>query len=415
MSGLKHAQPRPNPVREMLRELNPLLVQLESLKGELEAAETDSSLSELEALNRALSQAQTDYDDFKVAGEERDLLYRSLKECEPLMVAGERAAGKVVDPLQVERQIDYIKTVLSSKDTGSFRSCHAASRDAVASCQRSLSALSEVSRCRGQLQRILVARGYYSERGGPQSPSRAAELRPDEIAARDRALKAERDRQAAEARARALREVADGLIAQLRREGELVDAMSAEERTLAEHDEANYKSLWAEVNGTLSGDEMSEELLERARGQIGELEDLRLALTERARVRLQQVRDRDLLAAHLEAKLSELNYDEADVYLDDEGLGERSELILFAESPLDRGDVRVAINLDLEMSFEVMGVAKGEEQICLSLLEGFREAAAASGSEIQITDYGRAAHLLTSAPRARVKQQQKTKMRGGTK
>jgi len=63
------------------------------------------------------------------------------------------------------------------------------------------------------------------------------------------------------------------------------------------------------------------------------------------------------------------------------------------------------------MTVEVDGVAEGEEEICVDVLESFKKAVTDSGDEFVVHDAGRAAHFLERL-REKSRQRQQERERG---
>jgi hypothetical protein len=133
---------------------------------------------------------------------------------------------------------------------------------------------------------------------------------------------------------------------------------------------------------------------EAASGFTDRARSMRLA----ARLRGSEVRTeiamRDEIAAHLAATLRDRNYDECQAYLKPGPGGDERPLVIYANNPSGTAHVRITLPLHDSMTIEVDGVANGEEEICVDVLESFQKALEATGDGMDMIDLGRATPFL---------------------
>jgi hypothetical protein len=105
----------------------------------------------------------------------------------------------------------------------------------------------------------------------------------------------------------------------------------------------------------------------------------------------ERIAQRQEVAKRLAAALEARNYDQVHSYYQGGAPGgDAAPLVLYANSPAGKGHVRVTLGIDASMVVEVDGVAEGEEEVCLDVLDAFARATAADGDQLVIDDYGRA-------------------------
>jgi hypothetical protein len=119
---------------------------------------------------------------------------------------------------------------------------------------------------------------------------------------------------------------------------------------------------------------------------------------------------RDEIAHHLATTLEERNYDKCLSYLKEGPGGEERPLVIYANNPAGTAHVRITLPLNDQMTIEVEGVADGEEEICVDVLEAFRSALKAADNEMDLIDSGRAASALA---RTRVRRIEREREREG--
>lgn len=412
MSGSKHAQARPNPSVTLQRELGPLLQKLIDLRRSYDIQSSQRDARELQALRQTARQAQNDFDQYKVVGEERDRLFGALEQCDLILSECSRAERDLITVSRIDAQLSDLNRVISSRSTTGLSACRSSTQNVIADTHRAISELNHLSRAEFTLRALLESVGYDSSAQGALKPREAQSTqRVEREQAREAALSAQRALEARAAKQRALREIAEAITLDCSSEEERASAMSEDARKLGEFEASDHRASLDEARGILSSAELDESMIEAARRLLERATRQRISSEERAQVNLERVKERDLLAAHLSTNLINLHYDDPDVYLDDEELGERSDLILFAQAPSERLSVRVTLELTGGMRFDINGVPEGEERTCISLLNGFRDAAAQAEVELSVLDYGRATEALTSAPRERVKRLEREKMK----
>jgi|GEM_PF-1870628 len=120
----------------------------------------------------------------------------------------------------------------------------------------------------------------------------------------------------------------------------------------------------------------------------------RIAAEARAAEVRQQIEMRDELAGVLAMTLEQRNYDKCDAYLQPGPGGDERPLVIYANNPSNTAHVRLTLSLDGRMSVEVDGVAEGEEEICVDVLESFKKAVAESGDDFVVHDAGRAKQFM---------------------
>jgi hypothetical protein len=121
---------------------------------------------------------------------------------------------------------------------------------------------------------------------------------------------------------------------------------------------------------------------------------MRLAARLRGTAVRNEILMREEIAAHLAATLRDRNYDECQAYLKPGPGGDERTLVIYANNPSGTAHVRITLPLDDSMTVEVDGVAEGEEEICLDVLESFQKALEATGDGMDIVDLGRATPFL---------------------
>ena len=191
----------------------------------------------------------------------------------------------------------------------------------------------------------------------------------------------------------------------IKEEGHGATQMSEEDKVLGRFDKSEHDKLLAQA--TAQADAL---LMGKALENIQKARALRTeAAVAAARVR-ELIRERQLTAVHLAKKLTALNYDEPDIYLEgDADQGDAAPLVIYCNNPSGVAHVRVTITIDGKLSIDIENVGEGEEETCVALLKGFQESLGAIEQDFKIDDYGRAAaKQLESAPeKVREKQRER--------
>jgi hypothetical protein len=106
--------------------------------------------------------------------------------------------------------------------------------------------------------------------------------------------------------------------------------------------------------------------------------------------------------------LERRNYDRCDSYLVEGPGGDERPLVIYAHNPAGKAHVRLTLPLNDQMTIEVDGVADGEEEICVDVLEAFQQALEETGDGLDVIDAGRATRELE---RSREKKRETTQIR----
>jgi hypothetical protein len=154
-----------------------------------------------------------------------------------------------------------------------------------------------------------------------------------------------------------------------------------------------------DASATLSGDP-SASLPEAARTAAARWNEIR-RVAEQNKERHAR---RDQIANAIAESLTERVYDEPVGRYEREKDGVEdplSNLIVYAAHPSGKGDIRVHLGVDGNVTVEVEGVPQGEEEICRDLLAGIGEATQREELEFDVTDWGRASSPSPIADSAR--------------
>jgi hypothetical protein len=136
---------------------------------------------------------------------------------------------------------------------------------------------------------------------------------------------------------------------------------------------------------------------DEAAGHLAAVRSERVAVMQKAAEVRKRIELRDISAGNIAEALCQRNYDDPHCYLAEGPGGEERPLVLYAQNPAGSAHVRITMTLDGGMRVEVDGVADGEEELCLDVLNTLGRAVAADGDQLEIVDFGRAKLTLERA------------------
>ena len=402
MSGVKTAHVRPNPTRELQRVLGPVLAQLETLKSSYTKNSQGVNRASLTEARSKLSQHEKNLKEYRVKGEARQKTFAAVSQSKPLLSKCENLQSTLPQVQLLTSHIDTINQVISQGNLSQQNPCHSRAQQLIAQFSSANRDISEIKSLLAQVKACFNTINSSTQNDKPII-TEASHMVSDE---QKKLLEAERLRQTQ------LRYLSHGLLSGLTQEIQLADNFSQEMRELGGFNNERYLQLLSKAQTSLQAHTLSEQILEEAKRLIESAASLRIGAESQAQTNLELIRERDLVAAHLADHLSQLNYDAPDVYLtDEEKTSELSNLVIYAQNPNGRGNVRIELGIEGSIKLEIDGVPEGEEVICMSLLEGFQEASRRAEMEFTIDDYGRAAQALAQTPRERIKQYERMRER----
>jgi hypothetical protein len=402
MSGVKTAHVRPNPTRELQRVLGPVLAQLETLKSSYTKNSQGVNRKRLTDARSKLSQHDKDLKEYRVRGEARQKTFDAVSQSKPLLSKCEDLQSALPQVQLLASHIDTINQVISQGNLSQQSSCHSKAQRLISQFSNANRDISELKSLQAQLIYCLNI-SNLSTQNTTSMNNKTSNMVSDE---RTKLLEAERLRQTQ------FRHLSHGLLSSLNQEALLTDNFSEAMKQLGNFNTGHHVQLLSKAQRLLQAHTLSEQTLEEAKRVIESAASLRIDAEGQAQANLELIKERDLVAAHLADHLSQLNYDDADVYLtDEEKTGELSNLVIYAQNPSGRGNVRIELGIEGSIKLEIDGVPEGEEVICTSLLEGFQEASRRAEMEFTIDDYGRAARALNQTPHERIKQHERMRER----
>lgn len=180
--------------------------------------------------------------------------------------------------------------------------------------------------------------------------------------------------------------------AELDAESAAVAALVTSDLTLGGVDEGSLRSLLQQADHAIDVGKIDE-----AARHVVAVRGMRVAAVQKAAQVRKLIELRDALAGDIAEAFCQRNYDEPHCYLAEGPGGEERPLVLYAQNPAGTAHVRVTMALDGGMRIEVDGVADGEEELCLDVLETVDRAVAAEGDQLEVLDFGRAKQALERA------------------
>ena len=137
-------------------------------------------------------------------------------------------------------------------------------------------------------------------------------------------------------------------------------------------------------------------------------------LSARAHENRAKFDQRDVIADAVMNALYEQGYDAPTMYFaqkSDSGKEDcLSDLVIFAKSPGNSGDMRMKVDLDAHVDLEVENIPSGQEGCCVSIIQDL-QGRLAGDIDFRMTNWGRAEHHQESAVIVQVQDKVKDKMR----
>ena len=354
MSGPKHTQVRPSPRRVARRQLSPLTTELEAARATLRESMARRAAHGQRDLDAALHALRAELAKFRGSPESRAALLDALRAAENCRSRLAAESATAPTPQDVESVLTEIDRLLSGGALGAIDSAASRAR-ALLSRVAHVAAVEREADCTLATVNRLLDTANSATAEAEQAARQLLEAAKATIDAESHALAAE-DQVLIE-------------LGSLRRSDHRSALDSARSRLEAGDptgaaqlvDEARSMRIAAHLNGS----------------------------TVRTRIEM-----RDELAGHLASTLRSKNYDECHAYLKAGPGGDERPLVIYANNPSGKAHVRITLPIDDEMTIEVDGVADGEEEICVDVLESFQRALEATGDGMDVIDAGRAAPFM---------------------
>jgi hypothetical protein len=363
MSGPKETSIRPSVQRQARRHLSPLLSALQAA-----CVQSSSSSSAQKDLEQLLVQLREELRRFEAAGDRRAGMLDAVRKADTCLTRLAAAITKAPTDAEVKSIESEISSLVAGSTVGSIESTR------------------------------IRATGLLERRRRANAARQEAEVTVHVI----RKLLSS-DNRAPDAAAEAARKLADATKASIDRERALLRDTSREDLNLGSFDSKGHAAaLDAAASSHVKGD------LEAAARNIEEARAIRERSQVQAASVRQQITMRDELAAHLASVLERRNYDRCDSYLVEGPGGDERPLVIYAHNPAGKAHVRLTLPLNDQMTIEVDGVADGEEEICVDVLEAFQQALEETGDGLDVIDAGRATRELE---RSREKKRETTQIR----
>jgi len=357
MSGPKHTGYRPSPRRLARRQLAPLAAALGAARASLQELPDQRNMNAADDLERALQSLRAELAKFQGSPDDRAAMLdalRTAEHCRARLAAESRSAPSKQD---LDAALTEIDGLLSGSLAGSIDALAAKARALIDQLARDAALEGEAKRTLETVNRLLAA-------------------------ASSATLEAER----------ATRELLEAAKAAIDAEAHALAVEDQALLALGSLDRSKHAAALDSARQQLNAGEHEE-----AAKQVEAARSLRTAARLAGLAVRTKIEMRDELAGHLASTLRAKNYDECHAYLKAGSGGDERPLVIYANNPSGKAHVRITLPLNDEMTIEVDGVADGEEEICVDVLESFQRALEATGDGMDMFDPGRAASFMTRA------------------
>ena len=381
MSGTLETQIMRSRLRMARQQLTPLLSALQSARQRAESSRNAATVNARGELEQAVQKLREELRAFRSTSTDRAPMLEAARTAEATLLRISGLSSVAPSPIELTAAEAEIREIISGTSLASIDSAREKAGHLVARSARAESLRAEIASSMSALQRLLAASAKPATAvgGSEASTEHAKVLNSELLAARTATVDAE-----AGAVARA---DTDSLRLGGFDAAEHARAIEAARKCLAKND------------------------LEAGSAHTDAARAIRIASDARAAEVRQQIEMRDELAALLAATLEQRNYDKCDAYLQPGPGGDERPLVIYANNPSNTAHVRLTLLLDGRMTVEVDGVAEGEEEICVDVLESFKKAVTDSGDDFVVHDAGRAARFLERL-REKHRQRQQERERG---
>lgn len=381
MSGTLETQIMRSRLRMARQQLAPLLPALQAARQRAESSRESSASNSRGELEQAIQKLREELRAFRSASTDRASMLEAVRTAEATLLRISGLASVAPSSAELTAAEAEIRGIINGTSLASIDSAREKAGHLVARSARAESLQAEIASSMSALRRLVAAGAsppaVASRSGEPTEHAKA--LNSELLAATTATVDAEA-----------------GAVARADPDSLRLGAFSAAEHARAI--EAARKCL-------------SKNDLDGASAHADVARAVRMASDTRAAEVRQQIEMRDELAAVLAATLEQRNYDKCDAYLQPGPGGDERPLVIYANNPSNTAHVRLTLLLDGRMTVEVDGVAEGEEEICVDVLESFKKAVTDSGDEFVVHDAGRAAHFLERL-REKSRQRQQERERG---
>ena len=354
MSGPKQTSIRPSQRRLARRQLAPLVAPLQAARAALAKLSAETCRGVHRDLGDAVRALRAELAKFRGSSESRSSMLAALRSVEACGARLEAAARSAPSSADAEALGAEIGAFMSGNASGSIESVASTARHVLDRAEHLAAAHREALETLDSVRSLMKPTD-----DAPSDVQRAA----------TKLLAAAK--------------------ATIQNESKELDADDDTLLALGAFDRAAHDAAIRSAHESLgSGDaEAAAELTDRARS-------MRLAARLRGSTVRTEIVMRDEIAAHLAATLRDRNYDECQAYLKPGPGGDERPLVIYANNPSGTAHVRITLPLNDSMTIEVDGVADGEEEICVDVLESFQRALEATGDGMDMVDLGRATPFL---------------------
>ena len=381
MSGTLETQIMRSRLRMARQQLAPLLPALQAARQRAESSRESAASNSRGELEQAIQKLREELRAFRSASTDRASMLEAVRTAEATLLRISGLASVAPSSAELTAAEAEIRGIIEGTSLASIDSARETAGHLVARSARAESLRAEIASSMSALQRLVAAGAsppaVASRSGGPTEHAKA--LNSELLAATTATVDAEA-----------------GAVARADPDSLRLGGFNAAEHARAI--EAARRCL-------------SKNELDGASAHADAARAVRMASDTRAAEVRQQIEMRDELAAVLAATLEHRNYDKCDAYLQPGPGGDERPLVIYANNPSNTAHVRLTLLLDGRMTVEVDGVAEGEEEICVDVLESFKKAVTDSGDEFVVHDAGRAAHFLERL-REKSRQRQQERERG---